>query len=93
MVNVTSNLSSLRIQGQILERVSVIDTVFLLSSFPTIEDFLASVKDEVVGGKGDIRLRLRRNKTGKIIAVTTDTLAIFSGFEDNPRILVLSTMI
>ena len=83
VVNITSNLSSLRIQELLIAIVVVGDTSFTLSSFPTISDFLVDVKNEVVVGKGNTRLRLYSKKRNKFISASTDTLSAFSDFQDN----------
>jgi hypothetical protein len=50
---------------------------------PTIKDFLADVKNEVVLGKGDIRIRLHSNIRNTFISASTNTLIAFSNFQDN----------
>ena len=81
--NVTTNLSSIRIQDPITATVIVGNTLFTLSTFPKISDFLADVKNEIVSCKEDIRLRLFSQKRKIFISASTDTLSAFSNFQDD----------
>ena len=64
-------------------KVVVGDTLFTLASSPKISDFLADVKNEIVLGKGDTRLRLYSKKRKTFISAATETLSAFSDFQDD----------
>lgn len=82
-IDVSAVNISKQLQDQTVAKVVVGETSFRLSTFQTISDFLADVKNKVLLGKGDIRLRLFSKNSSTFISASSNTLSEFSNFQDN----------